>query len=129
MNQSEIVRLNPDALFDGEAFGMSQVSVDPGSGLVFLSGQVAWDSQGQVQGEDYVAQTAFALKNLDAALGAAGCRREDVLRLRIYVRGEVAEHLQEVVPPLRTFFGEVRPSITGLGVASLATPDTLVELE
>jgi len=40
-----------------------------------------------------------------------------------------SNHLEECVPALRSFFGTTRPAPTGIGVASLATPDTLVEIE
>ncbi|MEM9461329.1 MAG: RidA family protein [Myxococcota bacterium] len=124
-----IQRVNPPQLFDGRAYGMSQGSIDPHTGLVFLSGQVAWDEQSQVRGEGYAQQAEFAVRNLVTALAAAGTDVDHVLHLRIYVRGEVSEHMAEAMPPLLAVFSDVRPAITGIGVASLATPDTLIELE
>lgn len=124
-----IRRINPPQLFDGTPYGMSQGSIDGASGLVFLSGQVSWDEQGQVRGDSYGEQTGRALENLRVALDAAGSDPQHVLHLRIYVRGEVADHMEEVAPAIVEFFDGARPSITGIGVASLATPDTLVELE
>ncbi|MEL6339761.1 MAG: RidA family protein [Myxococcota bacterium] len=124
-----IRRINPPELFNGEAFGMSQGSVDDGTGFVFLSGQVAWDKASVVQGKSYLEQTKHALENLRIALDAAGSARQEVLHLRIYVRGEIEEHMEEVAPALASFFGETRPAVTGIGVQSLATRDTLVELE
>lgn len=124
-----IRRINPPELFDGEAFGMSQGSVDDGSGLVFLSGQVAWDKTSAVQGTSYLEQTQHALENLRIALDAAGSSRQQVLHLRVYVRGELEEHMEHVVPALAAFFDQTRPAVTGVGVQSLATRDTLVELE
>ena len=124
-----IRKLNPPELYDPAAFGMSQGVVDQRSGLVFLSGQVAWDVEGKVRGKDVAAQTTFALENLSVALAAAGCTVADVLSVRVYVRGELADHLPACVPMLAAFFGTARPALTGLGVASLATPDTLIEIE
>lgn len=124
-----IERVNPPELFDGSPYGMSQGSIEPRTGLVFLSGQVSWDEQSQVRGEGYAQQAEFAVRNLATALAAAGTDADHVLHLRIYVRGEASEHMAEIIPPLRAFFGEARPAITGIGVASLATPDTLIELE
>ena len=54
---------------------------------------------------------------------------QHVLHIRLYVRGEVAEHLAELTPILAERLGGVRPALTAIGVASLATPDTLVEIE
>jgi hypothetical protein len=52
---------------------MSQATVDARSGLVFVSGQVAWDVNGQVNGQGYGEQTRFALRNLATVLASAGC--------------------------------------------------------
>ena len=124
-----IRQLNPRDLYDPAAFGMSQATVDERSGFVFVSGQVAWDVDGRVAGQGYAEQTARALQNLSTVLEAAGCRVTDVVSVRVYLRGEVAEHLPECGPILAEFFGPARPALTGIGVASLATRDTLVEIE
>lgn len=124
-----IRQLNPSDVYDPAAFGMSQATVDERSGLVFVSGQVAWDVNGRVVGQGYREQTTRALQNLSTVLAAAGCSVTDVLSVRVYLRGEVADHLSECGPVLAEFFGAARPALTGIGVASLATPDTLVEIE
>lgn len=124
-----MLKLNPPGLYDPKAFGMSQGVVDLDSGLAFVSGQVAWDINGQVCGQSYAEQTAVALKNLTTVLASAGCTAADVVFVRVYVRGELASHLDACVPALASYFGDTRPALTGIGVASLATPDTLVEIE
>jgi enamine deaminase RidA (YjgF/YER057c/UK114 family) len=124
-----IQQLNPRALYDGSIYGMSQGIVDQRSGLLFVSGQVAWDVNGKVTGKGYGDQTTRALENLAVVLAAAGCGVADVLSVRVYLRGEIADHLAECGPVLASFFGETRPALTGVSVASLATPDTLVEIE
>ena len=121
--------LNPPVLYDASAFGMSQAVVDLGSGLVFVSGQVAWDVDAKVVGKTYAEQTKKALENLSVVLASAGASAAEVLSLRIYMRGEIADHLEACVPQLASYFGAARPALTGIGVASLATPDTLVEIE
>ena len=40
--------VNPEQLYDGTPFGMSQAVLDTESSLVFVSGQVDWDRQYQV---------------------------------------------------------------------------------
>ncbi len=124
-----ITRINPPALFDGTAYGMSQGTVDESSGFIFLSGQVAWDEESQVRGQGYREQAELAVKNVLTALEAAGADPSQVLHVRVYMRGELADHLPEVAPVLADTFGPHRPAVTGIGVASLATPDTLVEIE
>lgn len=121
--------LNPTDVYDASAFGMSQGVVDLGSGLVFLSGQVAWGLDHEVVGKTHAEQTKKALENLSLVLASAGASARDVLSVRVYMRGEVADHIESCVPLLAAYFGETRPALTGLGVASLATPDTLIEIE
>lgn len=123
-----IQRINPSSLYDGSSFGMSQGTIDL-SGLVFLSGQVAWDENARVIGTTYTEQANKALDNVDIALAAAGTDMDHVLHVRIYLRGEVSEHLEELAPIFAKRLGPARPALTGIGVASLATPDTLLEIE
>jgi enamine deaminase RidA (YjgF/YER057c/UK114 family) len=47
----------------------------------------------------------------------------------VYVRGELADAMAQVAPALARHFGAVRPALTGIGVASLASRDTLIEVE
>lgn len=121
--------LNPPEVYDPAAFGMSQGVLDQRSGFVFISGQVAWDVSGRVIGQGIAEQTTRAIENLSAVLASSGCTVADVLSVRVYVRGELADHLPACVPALASFFGATRPALTGIGVASLATPDTLIEIE
>jgi 2-iminobutanoate/2-iminopropanoate deaminase len=124
-----IRQLNPQAVYDPSAYGMSQGVVDERGGYVFVSGQVAWDVNGKVSGAGVAEQTSRALDNLSAVLAEAGCTPADVVSVRAYVRGELADHLPACGPALAAYFGATRPALTGIGVASLATPDTLIEIE
>ena len=125
----ETKHLNPEGVFDPKAFGMSQGMVDLGTGLVFVSGQVAWDVEGKVVGNTHAEQTRRALQNLIAVLDAAGANASNVLSVRLYMRGELAENTRSCVPLLAEYFGQTRPALTVIGVASLSNPDTLVEIE
>lgn len=125
----DIRRINPATLYDGAPVGLSQAAVDPRSGLVFVSGQVDWDHELQVQHARCEDQAESAVQNLLTALAAAGSSAAEVLQLRVYVRGEVADHIGALAPVLVRHFGAARPAVTGIGVASLASPETLVEIE
>jgi 2-iminobutanoate/2-iminopropanoate deaminase len=126
---NDIRRINPATLYDGASVGLSQAVVDPRSALVFVSGQVDWDHGLQVRHADVAAQAESAVQNLLTALAAAGSSADQVLQLRVYVRGEVADHIGALAPVLVRHFGAVRSALTGIGVASLASPQTLVEIE
>ncbi|PTY37367.1 hypothetical protein BGP77_12710 [Saccharospirillum sp. MSK14-1] len=124
-----IEMINPEHLYDGTPVGLSQATVDTDTGLIFVSGQVDWDSNSRRLHDGIAEQTDAALANLVIALEAAGSGVKGVLQLRIYVRGEVADHLPSIAPLLPKYFGEHRPALTGIGVASLAEPDLLIEIE
>jgi enamine deaminase RidA (YjgF/YER057c/UK114 family) len=121
--------INPATLYDGTPIGMSQAKVDLQSGLVFVSGQVDWDRESQVRHSTLEGQAEGALQHLKTVLNEAGSSLGDVLQLRVYVRGELADGMAQLVPVLARHFGTVRPALTGVGVASLASRDTLVEIE
>ena len=121
--------INPATLYDGTPVGMSQAKVDLQSGLVFVSGQVDWDRESQVRHSTLEGQAEGAIQHLKTVLNAAGSSLEDVLQLRVYVRGELADGMAQLVPVLARHFGAIRPALTGIGVASLASRDTLVEIE
>ncbi len=124
--------INPEELYDGAAFGMSQATVETESGLVFISGQVAWNHQYETTENSIEGQARKALDNLKIALTAAGSSVGQLLHVRVYVRGELGEHMETLAPILSGFLGESHPAVTGIGVASLASPaspSTLVEVE
>jgi enamine deaminase RidA (YjgF/YER057c/UK114 family) len=121
--------VNPAALYDGAPVGMSQAKVDLESRFVFVSGQVDWDRESRVRHATLEGQAEGAIEHLVTVLKEAGSSLENVLQLRVYVRGELADGMSQLVPVLARHFGEVRPALTGIGVASLASRDTLIEIE
>ncbi len=121
--------INPAELYDGAASGMSQATVDTESGLVFVSGQVDWNHQYETTENSIEGQARKALENLKIALTAAGSSVEQLLHVRVYIRGELGEHMETLAPILAGFLGESRPAVTGIGVASLASRSILVEVE
>ena len=124
-----ILRINPPELYDGAPHGLSHATVDPDTGMVFVSGQVDWGRDYRVKHAGVAEQADGALRNLALVLAAAGSSIERLLQLRVYVRGEVADHMEALAPVLARHMGTTRPALTGIGVASLASPDTLVEIE
>jgi 2-iminobutanoate/2-iminopropanoate deaminase len=121
--------VNPADLYDGAPVGMSQAKVDPESGFVFVSGQVDWDGASRVRHATLEGQAEGAIERLVTVLNEAGASLQDVLQLRVHVRGELADGMSLLVPVLARHFGAVRPALTGIGVASLASRDTLIEIE
>ena len=112
-------------------FGFNQGEVVEGERrTLYCAGQTAMSADGQPQhAGDMGAQVAMAVDNLEAVLGEAGMSLANVVRLNIYTTdvdellanyGSVAERLQSA---------GVAPPGTLLGVARLAFPELLVEIE
>jgi enamine deaminase RidA (YjgF/YER057c/UK114 family) len=79
-----VEKMNPPTL--SEPQGFMHVGIATGSRLVFLAGQVAQSTAGELVGAgDLAAQTEQALLNVGAGLDAAGATFDDVAKLTLYV--------------------------------------------
>ena len=123
--------INPATLFPSLPLGFSQAVVTSGARTVYLSGQTAWDTNKHiVGGNDLGAQTRQALRNVQLAVEAAGGTLADVVSLRLYVVNPQPGDLGPVGEALRESFpADKPPASTWLGVASLARPEFLIEIE
>lgn len=72
-------------------------------------------------------QAAACLRNVEHVLRAAGCSREDVVKVVIYNTDMARQG--EVNSAYRDFFGDLRPARSHIGVTGLAGDDLLVEIE
>ena len=131
MSKPEIKRINPKTLFPSLPFGFSQVVTSRGGKIVHVSGQTAWDTEMKIVGAgDLAAQTRKALENVRLALEAAGATPADVVHTRLYIVNYNAKMVETLSEILRGFFpAEAPPASTWLGVAALAVPEFLIEIE
>ncbi len=99
--------------------------------FVFLSGQVALDSDGNVIGKgDLRAQTRQVFENISAILAKAGCTLNDVVRMTTYFTCPLDMQMsQEYFDVRREFFKGHRPASTGVQVTALVEKDLLLEVE
>ena len=127
-----ITLINPDGLPKVDIY--RQVSVATGSKLIFIAGQVARTADGDRVGDgDLAAQVEQSYLNLGTALAAVGASFDDVAKLTVYLvdwTPDKMEHWVEGVRRAATTLGiTATPPLTGIGVAALAEPDLLVEVE
>lgn len=124
--------LNPDGIPKPDVY--RQVSIATGTRMVFLAGQVARDGDGQPVGPgDLAAQTEQAFLNVATAVEAAGGTFADIAKLTVYVVDWDPEKMSALGEGIgraaaRANVDPLRP-ITLLGIAALAEPDLLIEVE
>lgn len=96
--------------------------------LLFISGQIAFDADGNVIGVgDMEAQARAVFANLGRVLAAAGAGPEHLTALTIFLTD--MSRRADVSKVRREFVVEPYPASSLVGVNELAHPDLLVEVE
>lgn len=109
--------------------GFSQIVKVTGGTIIYLSGQVALNTSGQLVGRgDFAAQAEQVFENLKAALAAAGADFSHVVKLNTYLLDRVN---LPVLRDVRDRFVNTQtpPASTLVLVSGLAQPDFLLEIE
>jgi enamine deaminase RidA (YjgF/YER057c/UK114 family) len=97
---------------------------------LFCAGQTAMSAEGQPQhAGDMAAQVAMAVDNLEAVLREAGMGLANVVRLNIYTTDVDEFFANYETMAERLAAAGVAPPGTLLGVARLAFPELMVEIE
>lgn len=124
-------QVNPPSVFRSMEHGFPQAVVTSGAKTLYVSGQTAWDAHRRlVGGSDLAAQARQAFSNLRLVVEAAGAALTDVVSLRIYVVDYTPENAETIGATFREFFtDEAAPATTWIGVAALADPGFLIEIE
>src|SRR6185503_2743947 len=127
--RGEVNYINPDDLPKNPAF-TNVVTVTGPVKTIYIGGQDAVDSSGAIVGKgDLKAQTEQILKNIRAALSAAGAQPEHVIKWTIYVLQ--GQSVQEGYAAFQSVWGNSPnpPVITVVFVAGLGHPDFLAEID
>ncbi|TDC24635.1 RidA family protein [Streptomyces sp. 8K308] len=119
---------NPPTLHDPTPFGYSHAVSAPGE-LVFVAGQYASDATGSPVPGDFAAQVDLAFDRLWSALEGVGLGFEHVVRLGSFIVAHGPERLETLGRALHARFGDRLPAQTLSGVASLALPGMLFEVD
>ena len=120
---------HPEGLLHNPAF--SQVVVASGRRTIYTAGQVSIDERGTLVGAgDLAAQTAQAMRNVGLALSAVGASYADIVKITTYVVNYKPEYRAVIGKARAPFFADgTPPASTLVGVAALALPEWLVEIE
>jgi enamine deaminase RidA (YjgF/YER057c/UK114 family) len=125
----QVQYINPDTLNKNPAFTNVIVVTGPVK-TVYVGGQDAVDASGNIVGKgDIQAQTEQVLKNIQAALAAAGAGLEHVIKWNLFI--VQGQSLQAGFESFQRFWGRRPnpPAITMAFVSELAHPDFLLEME
>jgi enamine deaminase RidA (YjgF/YER057c/UK114 family) len=117
---------NPQSVHPPLAAYSHQIELSGPERLLILSGQVGMRADGTIP-PDPIDQLDVALLNLQANLAAADMKVEDVVKVTLFLVGEVnRERRREVVS---SHFGSHKPCMTLIYAAALAAPEYRVEVD
>jgi enamine deaminase RidA (YjgF/YER057c/UK114 family) len=120
--------INPPALARPRGYSHAM----KGSGeVLFVAGQIGWDSEARLVSADFVAQFAQALSNILTIVAAAGGGPLNIGRMTLYVvdKRQYATRAKEVGLAYRERMGLHFPAMTLVEVKSLLEEGALVEIE
>ena len=98
---------------------------------IFVGGQIGWNDQQQFESDDFVMQTAQALRNVLAVLHAAHACPEHMVRMTWYItdRDTYASRLADIGAVYREVLGKHFPAMTCVVVNALVEERAMVEIE
>jgi len=105
------------------------VTTEPGR-LIFLSGQVSFDNNRNIVGEnDIVTQTRQTMNNLKAAVETGGGQISDIVQITTHVVDYNPAQLDDITGTIAEYFEpDCLPTNTLVGIASLSTEGLLIEI-
>ena len=97
------------------------------NGVIYLAGHLGRDSETRQYGKTMGAQTKATLENIGATLKTVNASHADIVRCQVFMTD--ISKFSEMNAAYRKFFPSHPPARTTVGVASLAAPDALIEIE
>ena len=122
--------INPASLGPPRGY-CNGVMTEPGTRLLFISGQLGWDERQKIISANFVEQFDRALANVVAVVTEAGGRPEQIVRLVMYVNNkkEYEASTREIGERYRTHMGKHFPAMVLVEVKSLRDGEAKVEIE
>lgn len=96
--------------------------------MVWISGQLAFDENGNIVGENDISiQTEQCIKNIRALLEEFGGTLDDIVQVTVYVK-DMSE-LSEIHKIRLKYFNEPYPTSTLVQITDFVNPTALIEIE
>src|SRR5829696_2119748 len=104
--------INPKSLGRPRGYSNGQLTRE-GARTLYVAGQIGWDEEQRLVGEDFVEQFDRALRNLLAVVLEAGGAPGGVARLVVYVtdKREYLAHTSEIGERWRALMGRHYPAM------------------
>lgn len=121
--------ISPPSIFKSDVYGFSQgVLAKRGKKVLFISGQLAADKNGNFVGGSFKEQCLMALGGLSAVLKSAGASKKDITKITAYVT-DMKSNIEDFTVLTKKHFAGTYPASTLVEVKGLAFPGQLVEIE
>jgi reactive intermediate/imine deaminase len=119
---------NPESVAPPDGQFSQSVAVEAGSRLIFISGQVPRNRNGETVGAgDMTAQSEQVFQNLQSILEAHGTDFSKAVKATIFVTD--MKRADEVIAIRERFYAGAAPASTFVEVSALGHPDWLLEVE
>lgn len=111
---------------------ISSILISNTARLITIAGQVGIHADGTIA-PDFRSQVSLALDNLSKCLDHAGCTKEQIVQMKLYIVGKPGERKDEEEARKELVMGfwgkQVPPPDTLVFVAGLALPELRFEVE
>ena len=99
--------------------------------MVFVAGQIAFDSENVIQEKTFAGQFRQTLKNTIAVLAEAGAKPEHIVRMTWYIldKQEYLGAIKEVGAAYRELIGRHYPAMAVVQVSALMEDEARLEIE
>ena len=121
-------RFNPPQMWGPNGRAFSQGVIPHEGKTIYITGQVAWDTNHQIVGKgDVRAQLHKTIENIEIILNDAGGILQDIVSLTIYFTDRAQLPAIQAVRS-EYFSASTAPTSTLIQVVGLVDPDLLVEI-
>jgi enamine deaminase RidA (YjgF/YER057c/UK114 family) len=129
LSHKRIRRFNTKSTYPEQSLDNDPCQAVVADNIVFLRGQVGQDlvTSQSVGVGDPGAQADQAMANVEALLGEAGARLEDICKIVVYLTD--IRHRDAAYAVIGRWLRGVYPCSTGIIVSGLARPEWLVEID